>query len=192
MNWLDIVLLIVIVASVVASMTKGFSREVIGLIAAVAALFAGLWFYGTVGSFLLPYVSTNGVANFCGFVIVFFGVIVAGALVSIIAGHLIKATGLSFIDRLFGVVFGLGRGMVIAVAIVLAILTFAPGVQAGSPPASVSRSRLAPYMVEAARVLTAIAPRELKDEFAQRYEMVKKIWKDALRGKKSVPSPTEN
>ena len=136
MNWLDIVLLIVIVASVVASMTKGFSREVIGLVAAVAALFAGLWFYGTAGSFLLPYVSSKGVANLCGFVLVFFGVIAAGALVSIIAGHLIKATGLSFIDRLFGVVFGLGRGMVIAVGIVLAILTFAPGVQAGSPPAS--------------------------------------------------------
>ena len=38
MNWLDIVLLIVLVGSVVTSFSTGLAREVVGLVSMVAAL----------------------------------------------------------------------------------------------------------------------------------------------------------
>ena len=49
MNWLDWILLVVIAGSIIASFRKGFSRELIGLISMVVALFCGLWFYGSAG-----------------------------------------------------------------------------------------------------------------------------------------------
>src|SRR5207244_11960422 len=60
------------------------------LISVIVALFCGLWFYGSAGSFLLPYVSSKDVANFCGFILIFCGILIAGALIGILLSRLLK------------------------------------------------------------------------------------------------------
>ena len=45
MNWLDLVLLLIVAASVYMSFRKGLSREIIGLVSVVLALLLGIWFY---------------------------------------------------------------------------------------------------------------------------------------------------
>jgi hypothetical protein len=42
-------------------------------------------------------------------------------------------------------------------------------------------SRIAPYIIDAAHVVTMAAPKELREEFARRYNQVKRIWEDALQ-----------
>jgi membrane protein required for colicin V production len=137
-----------------------------------------IWFYGSAGAILLPYVSSPGIANFCGFLVVFVGVLVAGALIGRLLGRMMRAAGLSFVDRLLGAGFGVVRGLLISIAVVLALLAFTPG---KSPPNAVVHSRVAPYVIDAARVCAAIAPRELKDGFRKSYEQVKTIWGSALK-----------
>jgi len=187
MNWLDVVLLLILLGSVVTSFSTGLAREVVGLISMIAALVLAIWFYGTAGSFLQPYVSSPGIANFCGFLLVFGGVLLLGAIVGRLLGRAMKAAGLSFVDRLLGAGFGLVRGALISVAIVLALLAFTPG---KSPPNSVVHSRVAPYVIDAARVCAAVAPHELKDGFRKSYEQVMTIWGSALkRGIRGLPGP---
>jgi membrane protein required for colicin V production len=178
MNWLDIVLLIVLVGSVVTSFSTGLAREVVGFISMVAALVLAIWFYGTAGAMLLPYVSSPGIAHFCGFLIVFLGVLILGAITGRLLGRLMKVAGLSFVDRLLGAGFGVVRGLLISIALVLALLAFTPG---KSPPNAVVHSRVAPYVIDAARVCAAIAPHELKDGFRKSYDQVKTIWGNALK-----------
>ena len=185
MNWLDVVLLLVLAGSVVTSFSTGLAREVVGLVSLVAALVLAIWFYGTAGSFLQPYVSSPGVANFCGFLMVFCGVLVLGALVGHVLGRMMKVAGLSFVDRLLGAGFGIVRGLLISIALVLALLAFTPG---KSPPNAVVHSKVAPYVIDAARVCAAVAPHELKDGFRKSYEQVKTVWGNALRkGIRAVP-----
>jgi len=185
MNWLDVVLLLVLAGSVVTSFSTGLAREVVGLVSLVAALVLAIWFYGTAGSFLRPYVSSPGVANFCGFLMVFCGVLVLGALVGRVLGRMMKVAGLSFVDRLLGAGFGIVRGLLISIALVLALLAFTPG---KSPPNAVVHSKVAPYVIDAARVCAAVAPHELKDGFRKSYEQVKTVWGNALRkGIRAVP-----
>lgn len=181
MNWLDVVLLILMLLSVVAAFRKGLTREIVGLISCLAALVLGAWFYGMVGGVLEPYVSSRGVANFCGFLIVFCGVMLAGSLAGLLLGRLLKVVGLSFFDRLLGAGFGAVRGLLLAVALVLALMAFTPGVKADSPPPSVVNSRFAPYVIDAARLFAAAAPRELKEGFRKSYEQVKSSWEHALK-----------
>jgi len=178
MNWLDVVLLLVLLVSVGTSFSAGLTREIVGLISMVAALAAAVWFYGSAGSFLLPYVSSPGVAHFCGFLIVFCGVLILGALVGRALGRFIKMTGLSFVDRLLGAGFGLVRGLLIAIALILALLAFSPG---KSAPNAVAQSRVAPYVIGASRLLAAVAPHELKDGFRKSYDQVKATWGKALK-----------
>jgi membrane protein required for colicin V production len=185
MNWLDIVLLLILIVSVVTSFRKGFSREVIGLVAVIAALLAGSWFYGTAGSFLAPYLSSRALANLLGFLLVFGIVMLAGAAVSAVLGRFLKVTGLSIFDHILGAGFGVVRGLVVAVAMILALMAFTPGEQA---PSSVVHSRLAPYVADAARVASSMAPRELKDGFRKSYGEAKDAWEKALeKGIRTVP-----
>jgi membrane protein required for colicin V production len=180
LNWLDFVLIMIIAGSIISSFRAGFSREVIRLASALAALVLGIWFYGVAGSLIAPYVSSRGVANFLGFLAVFFSVLIAGSIVSFTVGKVMKMTGFSWLDRLMGAAFGFARGAVVAVALVMAFVTFAPGAHGASLPDSVIYSRVAPYVVEAARVVTAVAPRELKDQFSKQYERAKQTWKDTV------------
>src|SRR5437763_10778637 len=94
MNWLDIVLLLILAASVATSFRKGFSREIIGLVTVLAAIVLGIWFYGIAGAVFLPYLSSPGAAHLAGFALVFAGVLIVGALVSAIVGKFLRVTGL--------------------------------------------------------------------------------------------------
>jgi membrane protein required for colicin V production len=132
-NWLDIVLILVFGLSIAGGVVKGFAKVGIGFLATILALLCGLWFYGAAGSFLLPYVSHKGIANFAGFLMVFLVVVLLGALTGKLLALLFKWTGLTWLDRLLGGAFGILRGLVFAIALVVALLAFSPN----RPPRSV-------------------------------------------------------
>jgi membrane protein required for colicin V production len=184
-NWLDIVLIAALALSVVGGAAAGFAKVGIGFAAAVAGFFCGLWFYGAAGSFFLPYVSHKGIAGFLGFALIFLAFVIGGALIGKLLGTLFKWTGLSWLDRILGAAFGVVRGLVIAVAIVVALMAFAPT----KPPRSVVESRFAPYVVGVAQICASLAPREVKDGVYESYERIKKMWSEALD--KGLQKPDE-
>lgn len=177
MNWLDVVLFLIVAGSVYTSFRKGLSREVIGLISVVVALILGIWFYGSAGAYLLPYLSSRAAANLGGFLLVFCGVMLVGALVSFTVGKFLKVTGLSIFDHLLGAMFGMVRGALISVAILMAVMAFSPK---SKPPEAVVNSRLAPYVTRAANFCADMAPYDLKEGFHKTYAEVRTAWRAAL------------
>ncbi len=169
LNWLDIVLIAVLLVSMAMSARKGFSREIIGLAAALFALVLGMWFYGLAGSFVAPYVSSPRVANLLGFLLVVFGVLTCGGLLGWIVNRFLRTVGLSFFDRLLGAVFGLARGLLVAIALLTAFMAFGPSVDSGMVSSSMLNSRIAPRLLDASRAFVAIAPMELKSSFLKEY-----------------------
>ena len=187
MNWLDLVLILILVVSIVTSLRKGFSREVIGLVSVVAALLVAVWFYGSAGALVAPYVSSPQIAHFIGFALVFVAVMLLGGLVSSGVGRFLSVTGLSIFDHLLGAVFGLVRGVLIGVALVMGLMAFS---LASGPPRSVVQSRVAPYVVDAARVVAAMAPHEVREGFRKTYAEVKSAWGKTLEdGIRKLPIP---
>lgn len=175
LNWLDITLVVILAISVAGGVVRGFARSCIGLAGAVAGIVLGIWFYGVVAYFFLPYTSSAGLANIIGFLLVFFGCVLAGALLGKLLVALFKWAGLTWLDRMLGAMFGLFRGGAVAIAIVLAIVAFSPN----PPPRSVVGSRYSSYLIDAARVCATIAPRKLKDSFQENYDQVRKLWDEA-------------
>ena len=162
MNWLDYVLLAILLLSVILSFRKGFSREIIGLAAALFAMVAGMWFYGLAGSFLMPYVSSQRVANLMGFLLVVFAVLLCGSLIGRIVSRFLQTIGISFFDQLLGAAFGFVRGLLIATSLLTAFLAFGPQMDSKTVSSSMVNSRFAPYVLDASHALVAIAPMELK------------------------------
>ena len=186
MNWLDFVLALILIASGVAGFRRGFSRQIIALVSVVAALLLGLWFYGVVGIYLMPYASTRMIADAGGFAVLFCGVLLLGALVSFVVGRFLAVTGLSIVDHFLGAGFGLLRGLVFAIAIVMGVMAFSRG---DKPPEAIVHSRMAPYVVDAARMFAAMAPHDLKEGFRRTYAQVKVAWSAALeKGIRQLPN----
>src|SRR5262249_46602790 len=99
-----------------------------------------------------------------------------GALVGALIGRFLKVTGLSIFDHALGAGFGLARGVLIAVALIMGIMAFSPS----GPPRSVVQSRTAPYVIDAARLIASIAPHELREGFRKTYTQVKSAWEKTL------------
>lgn len=191
MNWLDVVLFLIVAGSVYTSFRKGLSREIIGLVSVIVALLLGLWFYGAAGAYLLPYVNSRAAANLGGFFLVFCGVLLVGALVSFVVGKFLRVTGLSIFDHALGALFGAIRGVLISVAMLMAVMAFYPK---GKPPGAVVDSRMAPYVTRAANLCAAIAPYDLKEGFHKTYAEVRTAWEAALEKgiRRPAPEKSEN
>ena len=180
MNWIDLVLAIVILVSVLTGFTAGFARVGVGFIAMLVGLFCGFWFYGLVGVYVQDYVSSRTMANLIGFFVIFFGLLIVGAIIGMILAKLFKWVGLSWFDRLLGGAFGLVRGLVIAAGLVTVLLAFAPT----PPPGSVVNSRFMPYMVNVSELFAALTPHEIKDAFYTAKDKVKSEWDQRPLGRK--------
>ncbi len=184
MSWLDFVFAILICVSVAAGFSKGFIRIGIGFIAALVGIVMASWFYGTAAGWLIPYVTSPNVANFLGFLTVFAIVLTVGSLISTILVRMFKLVGLSWLDRFLGAVFGVVRGLLVSVALLMIMLAFAPS----KTHNAVVDSYFAPYVMESANLLSAVTPFELKDGFRKGYEEIKKAWGDTIKRKaKKLP-----
>ena len=185
MNWLDIVILIITALSVIGGLRKGLVREVLGLAAVIVGLLCGLWFYGMGASLVEPVVKSKPAANAIGFFLVIGAVVGAGFLVSLLIEKLLKLIHLSCLNRLLGGVFGFLRAVLVTALIILALMAFT----SKPPPRSVVGSRLAPYVIETARVMAGAAPHELKEGFRASYEKIKEIWDETMKkGLRKPPS----
>lgn len=119
MNPADVAIAVIVAISVVIGLVRGLVVEVLSLaiwIAAVALAIAlgpqvAEWFGGSIE---LP---SARVA--LGYAIVFVTVLVAGAIVVYLMRKLVQGTGLSGTDRLLGMVFGVARGAIVVVVLVL-------------------------------------------------------------------------
>jgi len=165
-NWFDYLLLILVAGSVLAGLVKGFARSLIGLASVIIGLVCGLWFYGVAGAFFYEFVSSRKLAHLLGFIVVFMGVVLAGTALAALLARLLKWAHLSWLDHLMGGGFGLLRGAVVAAALVLAVMAFAPK----PPPRAVTDSRLSGPLVQIARVIAGAAPYEVRHGFRQSYE----------------------
>ena len=177
MNWLDVVLGIILLASVIHGFRRGFFGQIIGLVSVVVALLLGSWFYGTPAAWFAPYLSSPALAGAAGFAVVFCGTMLLGGLVSLVVHRFLKFTGLSFFDHLLGAGFGLLRGGLVAIAIVMGTMAFA---RTAEPPRAIVESRIAPYVVDAAHLFASMAPHDLKEGFRKTYAQVKAAWRDAV------------
>ncbi len=173
-NWLDIVLAIVIAGSTAAGLAKGLVRTVFGIIATIAGLFVAIWFYGSAGDMYRDYVSSKSVSNFLGFATVFLLTVIAGALIGKLMEILFKWAGIGWLDRTLGACFGFLRGVVVSVGIVMILMAFS----LNPPPKSVTQSAIAPYVMDASRILSKVAPHELTEGFQKSYETMREAAKN--------------
>ncbi|MDO9238068.1 MAG: CvpA family protein [Aquabacterium sp.] len=122
---IDLVLLVGLGLSVVVGAWRGLLTELLALAGWGVSYFAAQWF-GPVGAAWVPVGHAGSRLNLlAGMIVVFVLAWLAWSLISWALTNMIRASVLSAPDRLFGAIFGLMRGVVVALA-VTTLVTMTP------------------------------------------------------------------
>ncbi len=120
MTLLDYAVFAIVGFSVLLSVIRGLVREVLAL-AAWAIAFVVAWLLGSELATLMPEeIPSMELRVLAGFATVFFLALLAMSLVAIAASQLVKSAGLGVEDRMLGAMFGLARGLLVVMVLVLA------------------------------------------------------------------------
>lgn len=119
MTWVDYAILAIIGISALISIFRGLVREVLSLLAWGCAFWVGWSFMQEAAGWFGGFVSVPAARLVLAFATLFIGTLLLAALVNLFIGKLIAGTGLNGTDRMLGVLFGVGRGVVIVAMLVL-------------------------------------------------------------------------
>lgn len=114
---IDWVLLIGLALSTVVGLWRGLIKEVMALLGWAVAYFMAQWFGPKAGAGLPVGAPGSSVNTAAGMVLVFVLAWLAWGVLTWAVTQVIKESGLSGADRFFGAVFGLMRGVLVALVI---------------------------------------------------------------------------
>lgn len=155
-NALDWFLLLILAYSTIRAFLRGILLELVSFFGLIAGILLAAWNYATLAASLSRWIQTPAAAN----TVAFLAIVVFVTLLCGLLGRLLRRTaqaaGLGIFDRLLGAIFGLARGCLFAVAIMMAAASFFP------TSAWIADSRLAPYFLSGAHAVSFVVPRDLR------------------------------
>jgi membrane protein required for colicin V production len=153
MPFIDILIAIALIFSVIVGIVRGFVKEAISITALLLAIWAALTFGPSVGEISDSWLSSQELQNWFGRILVFVLILAVGGLVGWGLSKLVRLSVLSGIDRLVGGMFGAARGVLFVALFILA------GDFAGfSNDSWWKKSKFIPYFEKVADWIMVMAP----------------------------------
>jgi membrane protein required for colicin V production len=173
-SYSDILFAVIILLSTVCAFFKGMFREIVGICVLILGFALSVMYYQAPAAKLAGFGCSETVAELLGFLGIFLGCVLLGAVVSFTVNRFLKAVKLKWADRLLGAIFGFLRGWILSAIIVLALTAF---------PAQnnfTARSLLVPYLLGSASLMIHLTPRDLKEKFQERSKQLINYWNKAF------------
>lgn len=121
MNHADIAILVLFALSMVIGLVRGFVVEVMAIVVWILAVALAYWFGPLLAAQFAPSLELNSARILLGYGLVFVATLIAGAILVYFLKKLVAGTGLSGTDRLFGMLFGAARGLVLVVLLIMTL-----------------------------------------------------------------------
>lgn len=120
-SWVDIAITSVVVLSMITGLFRGFVKECIALCVWVFAFWVAFHYSTALDPWVAPYIQDKSVRTVIEFLIILFSSLILGGIINAIIGFLMRRSGLSGTDRVFGMGFGFARGVFIVAILMLGI-----------------------------------------------------------------------
>lgn len=157
-NWIDIVIVVLIILSAVVGLVRGFVREAFSLATWGAAIVLSIMFFKQLSA-ALPFQIPNAIAqNILAFSLIFLAVVIFGSLINYLINRATKAVGLGGVDRVLGGAFGVLRG---ALLVTLLVLLLGLGITGMTETDVWKKSKLVPKFQQVAEWIKQETPEEV-------------------------------
>lgn len=114
MNWIDAVILIILILSVVSGFVNGFVKEVASLAGLILGIWGAIRFSAFTAGMLYEWFDMSGqYVGIIAFIITFILIVVVIHFIGLVADKLINAIALGFLNRILGMVFGIIKSVLI-------------------------------------------------------------------------------
>ena len=124
MNEVDWIILVILSASGLLSLWRGFVKEAISLIFWVTAFILSSRLSAQFSSLMPAAIESESVRVMLSFISIFLGTLIVGGLINRIISSLLKFSGMGGTDRFLGMVFGVFRGGVLVMAALIVLPPF--------------------------------------------------------------------
>ncbi|MEH6551150.1 MAG: CvpA family protein [Pseudomonadales bacterium] len=126
MNWADWSIVGIVALSALISLSRGFVKEALSLVIWVGAIVVAFLFNDSLQTLLVSHIDVPSVRQVVAFSLLFIVTLILGGLINHLIGELVKMTGLSGTDRLLGMVFGVMRGIILVLALLIMVPAIIP------------------------------------------------------------------
>jgi membrane protein required for colicin V production len=114
MNWLDAIIVIILILSLVTGFINGLVKEVASLAALILGIWGAIKFSTFTAGKLYDYFDMTGhYVGIIAFLVTFGIIVVIIHFIGILADKIVSAASLGFINRILGIVFGLLKAVLI-------------------------------------------------------------------------------
>jgi membrane protein required for colicin V production len=161
MNPLDIIIIIILAYCVIRGLFRGLIKELTAIIALFVGFNAAYNYYPILSQQLAVWLPNFQYLKITSFLIIFFIALIIVNIIGIIIKYIINFAFLGWIDKIFGVAFGVLKAGLIIVILAAIITSFIPK---GS--VFVSESLIFPYLSQTSKQLVKLIPENMKNNLA--------------------------
>lgn len=172
MNPFDIFIAIVLCFCLIRGIFRGLIKELSSTIGVLAGFYGAYTYYAPLARWLARWISNVGYLNILSFMLIFCVVFLLVSVAGVIIKYFLNIAFLGWVDRICGAGFGLIKAVLIISVVMLAFTAFLPK---GSP--LLKDSLLAPHVSVISSKMVKVVSKDMKQQFAQKFEALKKAWK---------------
>jgi membrane protein required for colicin V production len=122
MNWIDLIIVVLLILALVSGFINGFVKEVASLAGLVLGIWGAIKFSTFTAAKLYDWFDMTGqFVGIISFMITFGIIVVIIHFIGILADKLVDAVSLGFVNRLLGIVFGVFKSVLI-LSVIFAVL----------------------------------------------------------------------
>jgi membrane protein required for colicin V production len=172
MNPFDILIIVIFGFCLVRGLFRGLVKEVSSIIGVLGGFYAAYSYYIVVAKGLSRFIADAAYLNILSFLIIFCLILIIINILGIIIKYLLNIAFLGWVDRIFGVLFGMIKGILIVSVIFIILTAFLP-----KGASIIKSSILAPHVIWVSENMAKVISKDMKRDFSDKLEELKKAWK---------------
>ncbi|NLA49331.1 MAG: CvpA family protein [Bacteroidales bacterium] len=171
MNWIDLIIVIVIIIAIIRGFTDGLIKEVTALAALILGIWGAVRFSSfTAGKLYEWFDMTGQFVGIMAFLITFGVIMIIIHFIGIIVDKIMDAVSLGFVNRLLGMLFGFLKSVLI-MSVIFVILNAIDGIKSFLPKQTIANSR---FYIPIADVAPMIFPVLGEGSYKRSFDRFKK------------------
>jgi len=172
MNPLDIVIVVVLGFCLIRGFFRGLVKELSSIVGVIAGFFAANLYHPLLAPYFKSWISDTNYILILSYALIFIGVFLVVSILGVVLKYLLNVAFLGWADRIFGIIFGLAKAVLISAVLLIVLTAFLP-----KNNAVVKDSVLAPHISIVTQKLAYLVPQEMKDKYRSKFKALQRKWK---------------